>query len=162
MATPSHTLRVTFGYGPEGLTIQSVTRVAMRTPAPVGDPPGVDGKGYWLAVENSAGAVVYHMPLHDPLDADREIYGEAEAAPHRRTTDHRSGAFEVLAPDIPGGGRVVLHGPTAAPTSARFLVGLANQPLASEDLQALRDRAAEGSGTGGSGTGGSGTGGQAP
>jgi hypothetical protein len=141
---PDHTLRVTYSYGDGGLRLDGVTRVEMRTRAPVGPPPGDDGKGYWLAVENEAGQVVYHVPLHDPLRGDVELYTHPDEPPARRANAGGSGTFEVLAPDIPGGGKLVLHGPSAEPASARFLLERPNRRLVEHDLQALRDLAAGG------------------
>jgi hypothetical protein len=108
----THALRVTFTFDAETITLAGVQRVAMRVPAPTSAPPDDRHAGYWLAVENPAGGVIYHIPLQDPMSRDVEVFGEAAGEPMFRVpSQQQTGSFEVLIPDLPAAARVVLHGP---------------------------------------------------
>lgn len=112
--SPTHTLRVTFGYDDSKLEIARVQRVAMLAPAAATAPPQENQQGYWLEIRDGNGALLYHRPIHDPMRRDVEFFGEAPGDPMRRhpaTTRH--GEFEVLVPDLPGAQTFRLHGPVA-------------------------------------------------
>jgi hypothetical protein len=140
----SHALRVTFAYDADGITLKRVKRVAMRVRAPVSPAPGEGVIGYWLAVENGAGEVVYHIPLHDPFRYDREVYeADAVGRPSRKLSEHTSGTFEVLVPDLPGGARLVVHGPPHGPAAAAHVASTHAAPLIAHGMDELRRLAGE-------------------
>ena len=141
----SHTLRVTFAYDAMGVSVVQVQRVAMRVPVPATPPPTEKSVGYWLAVEDAAGNVLYHVPLHDPLGRDHEVFDDPKRGkPFRAPSKQTSGQFEVLIPDLPAGARAVLHGPPmdSRTTDKGGLPG--SVALARHDLAELRRRSAAG------------------
>ena len=122
-AAYSHTLRVTFAYDGDKLTVASVKRVAMRAPAPATPPPHEGQTGYWLEVCDAQGMLLYHRPLHDPIRQDIEAFGDKPGDPiHRVPVQHPKGEFEVLIPDLPRASDFVLHGPPTGKPEARSTV----------------------------------------
>lgn len=135
----SHTLRVTFAYGANGIAVVGVKRVAMLVPAPATPAPSEKSVGYWLSVEDAAGKVLFHVPIHDPLKRDREVFDDPERGkPFRTPSTETAGQFEILVPDMPEGARVVLHGPPldAKPTEKGAVP--TSVPLISHGLEELR------------------------
>ena len=112
----SHALRLKFEYDADSISLRRVRRVAMRVPAPTSPPPGDDAIGHWLAVEDSAGRVIYHFPLHNPTRQDREVFTDDRGKPARADNPSNNGSFEILVPELPGGEQLVLHGPHHGPS----------------------------------------------
>lgn len=146
----SHALRVTFAYDASTITLKRVKRVAMRVPASAMAAPDEGSVGYWLALEDEAGAVIYHLPVHQPIREDYEVFpGPQDGKPSRvpaaemRPTSSE-GTFEVLVPDFTGAARLVLHGPPrgeAAPRRTRPERGVR---LTTHRIEELRGLAVEG------------------
>jgi hypothetical protein len=136
----THALRISFAYDGDKITLAGSTRVAMRVPAPATPPPDEKQAGYWLEVRGRDHELLYHRPIHDPLQRDVEVFGDEPGGPLRRTPSRRaSGSFEVLIPDLPAATQFILHGPAAGAEGALTR----SVPLASLSLDELRKLAAE-------------------
>ena len=108
----THALRITFAYENSNLQITSVTRIAMRVPAPSTPAPQEGQVGSWFEVRDGKGTLLYHRPLHDPMRLDTEIFGDKPGDPLRHVpARHTKGEFEVLAPDLPDAEQLRLYGP---------------------------------------------------
>lgn len=147
----THALRVTFAYDADSIALKHVRRVAMRVLAPTTPPPGEMASGHWLAVEDQAGKVIFHVPLHNPLGYDREAFPQDGGQARRVAATTQSGTFEVLVPDLAGGARLVLrgpqhgraYGPTHGPEAHQRLARSRAFALASHSLAELRQHAAK-------------------
>jgi hypothetical protein len=138
----SHALRVTFSYDANAITLGSVRRIAMRVLAPARLPPTGKAVGHWLAVEDLGGKILYHIPLHNPLQYDREVFAPgADGKATRVASTATSGSFDVLVPDLQEGVRLVLHGPGHKPSEGRAFLTRTAEPLLTADLDDLRQRA---------------------
>lgn len=146
-ASAPHVLRVTYSFSPSGVRLKSVQRVRMRAPAPPGPAPTGRTVGHWLAVEDAAGKVLYHFPLHDPVREDHEVYEHPGVGPTRAPSAKDHGTFEVLIPDIEGGVRLVIHGRHRGAPSIAFAAGAAAPPMAVHTLAELRQAARAGGGS---------------
>jgi hypothetical protein len=144
----SHALRVTLTFDGENIQVARVQRVAMRVPAPATEPPGEGTVGHWLAVEDAAGHVLYHFPLHDPTQRDREVFHDPKGGkPFRTPSSRTSVEFEVLVPDLPQGERFVLHGTTPRTQPEATFSHAVSVPLVTHTLSELRGLAASASRT---------------
>ncbi|HKU86707.1 MAG TPA: hypothetical protein VJV77_10255 [Casimicrobiaceae bacterium] len=111
-SNPPQALRVTFGYQGSQVRVLGSERVAMLVPAPAGDPPAAGETGYWLAVRDAAGGVVYHQPLQDPLQTSVEVFAPEQHLPITRIPNAvREGRFTVIVPDSADAELVELYGP---------------------------------------------------
>ena len=111
-SNPPQALRVTFGYQGSQVRVLGSERVAMLVPAPSGDPPAAGQTGYWLAVRDAAGRVVYHQPLQDPLQTSVEVFAPDPRQPITRMSNPvREGRFTAIVPDTPDAEVVELYGP---------------------------------------------------
>jgi hypothetical protein len=138
----THTLRVTFSYTAKEIRIARVQRVAMRVPAPVTPPPGEKHVGYWLAVEDAAGRLLYHYPIHDPLKLDVEVFDDSRGGkPFRLPASQSSGEFEILVPDVPHASRLVLNGTLKGAKPTAKASHTLSAPLVSHSLDELRQLA---------------------
>jgi hypothetical protein len=108
----THALRITFAYENSQLQITSVTRIAMRVPAPSTLAPQEGQVGSWFEVRDGKGTLLYYRPLHDPMRLDTEIFGDKPGDPLRHVPARDAkGEFEVLAPDLPDAEQLRLYGP---------------------------------------------------
>ena len=111
-SNPPQALRVTFGYQGAQIDVLGSERVAMVVPAPIGDVPAAGQTGYWLAVRDAAGRVVYHQPLQDPLRTSVEVFPSDARQPITRMANPvREGRFTAIVPDSPDAASVELYGP---------------------------------------------------
>jgi len=147
----SQALRVTFAYDAKTIRLTRVRPVRMRVPAPAVAAPADGSVGYWLAVENEAGAVIHHVPVHQPIREDYEVFpGPQDGKPSRvpaaevRPTSSE-GTFEVLVPDLAGAARLVLHGPPRGEAAPRRTRPERAVRLATHGMEELRSLAVEGS-----------------
>ena len=131
---PAYALRLTFDYQGTAIRLTDSRRVEMMTPPVVAPAPQPGQSGYWIQVTDTAGRVVYHRSLHNPIAVDTEAY-----APDRTQSITRvplptiEGQFTVLIPDLPGAQAFALLGPAdprSPSTPARELLRL--------DVEALR------------------------
>lgn len=133
-SNPPQALRVTFGYQGSQVRVLGSERVAMLVPAPAGDPPDAGQTGYWLAVRDVAGRVMYHQPLQDPLQTSVEVFAPDPRQPITRMSNPvREGRFTAIVPDTPDAEVVELYGP---PDPAR--ADEPSQPLVRADVAGLR------------------------
>lgn len=140
----THTLRVTFAYDAKDVKVARVLRVAMRAPAPALPAPSGKTVGFWLEVEDAAGKALYHFPIHDPMRQDQEVFNDPEGGkPVRAPSRQTSGEFEILVPDLPSGGRFVLHGTPRGVRAPARMSHAASTPLVTHSLDELRRLAAE-------------------
>ncbi len=138
----THCLRVTFAYDAKTITLHHVRRVAMRAPAPATEIPGKGAVGYWLAVEHRDGGIAYHMPIHNPLKYDREVFHDSTGGHISRIdADQSSGTFEVLVPDLEDGAHLVLHGPRHGPRSKKRAMTARARRMVVHHLDELRRHA---------------------
>lgn len=87
----------------------------MRTPAHALAPSAGERAGYWVEVRDATGELIYYCPLHDPIRADVEVFGDEPGAPiYRVPNDTREGEFDVLVPDLPHASHLALNGPPSA------------------------------------------------
>jgi hypothetical protein len=111
-SNPPQALRVTFGYQGSQVRVLGSERVAMVVPAPTVDPPAAGQTGYWLAVRDATGRVVYHQPLQDPLQASVEVFPADPGQPITRIANPvREGRFTVIVPDTADAEAVEVYGP---------------------------------------------------
>ena len=109
---PPHALRLTFAYQGRQVQLIGTERIAMSVPAPSTEPPAPGQTGYWLAVQDAAGRVIYHRPLHSPIRIDVEAFApDAGQSIARVPAPEREGQFIVLIPDIADAQTFALHGP---------------------------------------------------
>ena len=133
-SNPPQALRVTFGYQGSQVRVLGSERVAMLVPAPADDPPTAGQTGYWLAVRDAAGRVMYHQPLQDPLQTSVEVFAPDPRQPITRMSNPvREGRFTAIVPDTPDAEVVELYGP---PDPAR--PDEPSQPLVRADVARLR------------------------
>ena len=133
-SNPPQALRVTFGYQGSQVRVLGSERVAMLVPAPADDPPAAGQTGYWLAVRDAAGRVMYHQPLQDPLQTSVEVFAPDPRQPITRMSNPvREGRFTAIVPDTPDAEVVELYGP---PDPAR--PDEPSQPLVRADVARLR------------------------
>ncbi len=131
----THSLRLTFSYSGTEVRLAGVERVAVLAPAAVTPPPEGEQAGYWIEVRDSAGNLLYHRPLHDPIRADIEVFGDEPGGPiYRVSNEKREGEFDVLVPDLPEASAFVLYG---TPAEART-AGTASKELLGHDFAELR------------------------
>lgn len=131
----THSLRLTFTYKGGDARLARVERVAMLAPAVVTPPPERDQAGYWIEVRDSAGKLLYHRPLHDPMRATVEVFGEEPGDPiYRQPNKSPEGEFEVIVPDLPDAARFSFNGP---PSSAKT-PGTSSKELVQHDFAELR------------------------
>jgi len=104
--------RLTFAYQGDSITLLSQERVEMTAP-PSDDQ---DLGGVQLQVLDSAGRVVWHKRVLDPIARSRAVYSPDPDEPIRRVDmPVPEGAFQVVVPDLPGAETFVLRGATPTP-----------------------------------------------
>lgn len=109
---PPHALRLTFAYQGRQVQLIGTERIAMSVPAPSTGPPVAGQTGYWLAVLDAAGRVIYHKPLHSPIRIDVEAFSpDTGQSIARAPVPEREGQFTVLIPDTADAKTFALHGP---------------------------------------------------
>ena len=108
--SPTHALRLTFGYRDADLRLTESRRVEMIAPAVVTPAPQQGQCGYWIQVTDASGRVVYHRPLHNPLAIDAEVHSPDQSIT-RVPVARQEGSFTVLMPDLPEAATFALHGP---------------------------------------------------
>lgn len=107
----THSLRLTFAYSGSDIRLARVQRLFMRALAPSSPPPEGERSGHWIEVRGEADEVLYHRPLHDPLQEDAEVFGDEPGEPlYRVPSEQQEGEFEVIVPDVPGAATVALFG----------------------------------------------------
>ena len=113
-SNPPQALRLTLAYQGGQVTVVGSERVAMIVPATIAEQPAAGQTGYWFAVIDDAGRVLYHRPLHQPIRIDVEAFApDPQQSIARVATATRDGWFTVLIPDIPEAHAFELHGPVA-------------------------------------------------
>lgn len=111
-SNPPQALRVTFGYQGGQIRIIGTERVAMIAPAPVTAPPESGQTGYWFAVLDASGRVIYHRPLNNPIRIDVEAFSpDVRQSMTRVPVTEREGRFTVVVPDVADAHTLELHGP---------------------------------------------------
>jgi len=109
-ARSSHTLRLTFAYEGDKVSLARVQRVEMIASPSVTSLPqlGAHG-GFWVEVRDTSGAVLFHRVLHNPMRQMAEVHRLNQAV-RLVTGMPGKGEFEVLVPDLPEASQVVLSG----------------------------------------------------
>jgi len=109
---PPQALRLTFAYQGSHIRLAGGERVSMIVPAPATAPPEAGQTGYWFTVQDAAGRVIYHRPLHSPIRVDVEAFSpDRQPTIGRVPLSEREGSFTVLVPDIANAHTFALHGP---------------------------------------------------
>lgn len=140
-STPSapqytHSLRLTFAYSGDDVRLVGVRRVAMRAPGHIEPPPDTVRSGFWLEVRDEQDNLLYHRPLHDPVRADIEVFGETDDEPMIRVpATSREGRFEVIVPDYAQASHLSLYG-----GAREALAGDASRERLREAFPAMRRR----------------------
>ena len=138
----THSLRVTLSLGRGSVTIQKVTRVAMRAPAPPPTAPAENASGFWFEVRNGKGEVLYHRPL--PIrDLDSvEVFDDPKGGTIRRVPSTKAERkLDLIVPDLADAAEFILHGPASAAEQRK-----PSKVLDRQSFQALR-RLAQGRAT---------------
>jgi len=108
----THSLRLTFAYSDDTITLARTERVAMIAPAAATPPAASDRTGYWFELRDKDGKLLYYRPLHDPMRESLEVFGDEPGQPiYRVANPKRKGEFDVLLPDLAEGAQFSLHGP---------------------------------------------------
>jgi len=109
---PPHALRLTFAYRGTQVTLAGSERIAMVVPAPIDAPPEPGQTGYWFALLDAQGRVIYHRPLHRPIKVDIEAFSPGgDPSITRVPLAGREGRFTVLVPDVANAQTFQLQGP---------------------------------------------------
>jgi hypothetical protein len=131
-------LRLTLAYRDGIVRIVGSERIAMIVPAAVGSPPTPGQTGYWIAVRDASGVVVYHRPLHAPVRIDVESFSpDPRQSLARAPIAVAEGRFTVLIADDPSAQTFELHGPADPRRAAEPAIELLRT-----DVDALRRMAA--------------------
>lgn len=111
-SNPPHALRLTLAYRGAQITLAGTERIAMIVPAPIDAPPEPGQTGYWFALLDANGRVIYHRPLHRPIKVDIEAFAPGTGQSITRVPlAEREGQFTVLVPDVANAQTFELHGP---------------------------------------------------
>jgi hypothetical protein len=99
--SPPHALRLTFSYSDTEISLVAGRRTQMIAP------PGETAKieqgrvGSWVELRDSDQEVLYQQAVHSPIRFEVEVADEPGSGKMRwHKTAHKSGAFELLVPDI--------------------------------------------------------------
>ncbi len=113
----THALRLTFAYRGNTARLIRAQRVAMKVPAVVTPTPARHSSGFWFEIRNAKGALLYHRPVHDPIQTDIEVFSDRpEQSITRIPVAKPEGEFTLLVPDLAGAHSFHFFGP---PPSAK-------------------------------------------
>ena len=111
-SNPPHALRLTFAYQGAQIRLIGSERVAMIVPAPSTALPETGQTGWWFGVRDGTGRVIYHRPLHSPINVDVEAFSpDPRQSIARVPVAEREGQFTVLIPDVADAQTFELQGP---------------------------------------------------
>lgn len=103
------TIRLTFRYEGEKITLGRRESVAMIAPSPAFPLPQKGDSGFWYEVRDDRGRTLYCRAMFNPVRFEREVFPEDPAkSPHWVKIERPAGIFELLVPDIPEAVEVVL------------------------------------------------------
>jgi hypothetical protein len=128
------TLRLTFEYQGETISLVGRSSVEMLLPSAVKTPIHQGQSGFWYELRDRQDRVLYQRAIHNPIRFEREIFPENPEEPIRRAkVANPRGVFDLLVPDVPEGEIVVLFSSpfeperSAAPASELFRVSIKQQ-----------------------------------
>jgi hypothetical protein len=109
-AGPSRrTLRLTFSYEGDKVSLVSAQSVAMITPPPSPVRLGEQHAGFWYELRDRQGEVLYQQAMHNPIRTDVEVFSDdPQQSLSRQPVAHPRGTFVLLVPDTPAAHQVAL------------------------------------------------------